>query len=81
MDDWQQTFGRLCALSVIATADRPVTARNGFSFGSGVSLTFKAKAHYGIRFFLDYDLLPLHSKNSGEYMNMLTLGSSFMIAL
>ena len=66
---------------LLQLADRPVTARNGFSFGSGVSLTFKAKAHYGIRFFLDYDLLPSHSKNSGEYMNMLTLGSSFMIAL
>ena len=66
---------------LLQLADRLVTARNGFSFGSGVSLTFKAKAHYGIRFFLDYDLLPSHSKNSGEYMNMLTLGSSFMIAL
>ena len=66
---------------LLQLADRLVTARNGFSFGSGVSLTFKAKAHCGIRFFLDYDLLPSHSKNSGEYMNMLTLGSSFMIAL
>ena len=27
----------------------------------------------------DYNLLPSHSRNSGEYMNMLTLGSSFMI--
>ena len=66
---------------LLQLAARPVTARNGFSFGSGVSLTLKAKPHYGIRFFLDYDLLPSHSKNSGEYMNMLTLGSSFMIAL
>ena len=59
--------------------DRSVSARNGFCMGSGVSLTFKAKEYYGIRFFLDYDLLPSHSRNSGEYMNMLTLGSSFMI--
>ena len=66
---------------LLQLADRPVTARNGFSFGSGVSLTFQEKAHYGIRFLLDYDILPSHSKNSEEYMNMLTLGSSFMIAL
>lgn len=61
--------------------DRSVSTRNGFCLGSGVSLTFKAKEHYGIRFFLDYNLLPSHSKNSSEYMNMLTLGSSFMITL
>ena len=59
--------------------DRSVSARNGFCMGSGVSLTFKAKEYYGIRFFLDYNLLPSHSRNSGEYMNMFTLGSSFMI--
>ena len=59
--------------------DRSVSARSGFCMGSGISLTFKAKEYYGIRFFLDYNLLPSHSRNSGEYMNMLTLGSSFMI--
>ena len=59
--------------------DRSVSARSGFCMGSGISLTFKAKEYYGIRFFLNYNLLPSHSRNSGEYMNMLTLGSSFMI--
>jgi membrane-associated phospholipid phosphatase len=59
--------------------DRSVSSRSGFCMGSGVSLTFKAKEYYGIRFFLDYNLLPSHSRNSGEYMNMLTLGSLFMI--
>lgn len=59
--------------------DRSVSSRSGFCMGSGVSLTFKAKEYYGIRFFLDYNLLPSHGRNSGEYMNMLTLGSSFMI--
>lgn len=61
--------------------DRSVSSRSGFCMGSGVSLTFKAKEYYGIRFFLDYNLLPSHSRNSGEYINMLTLGSSFMITL
>ena len=60
-------------------SDRLVPARNGFCFGSGISLTFKAKEHYGVRFFFDYNLLPSHSKNSNEYMNTLTLGTSFMI--
>ncbi len=59
--------------------EKLVSARNGMGFGSGASLTFKVKEHYGIRFFLDYNLLPSHSKGSNEYMNILTLGSSFMI--
>lgn len=58
-----------------------VSERGGVCFGSGLSLAFKAKEHYGIRFFLDYNLLPSHSRNSGEYMNMLTLGSAFMITI
>ena len=58
---------------------KPVAARNGVAFGSGFSITFKAKDHYGMRFFLDYDLLPSHSKGSREWMNTLALGSSFMI--
>ena len=61
--------------------DRFVPARNGFCIGSGVSLTFKAKEHYGVKFFLDYNLLPPHSKDSSEHMNMLICGSSFMITL
>ena len=61
--------------------DRFVPARNGFCIGSGVSLTFKAKEHCGVKFFLDYNLLSPHSKNSNEHMNMLALGTSFMITL
>ncbi len=61
--------------------DRVVPARDGFCLGSGVSLAFQAKEYYGIRFFLDYNLLPSHSKNSSERMNTLTFGSSFMITL
>lgn len=61
--------------------NKTVTSRNGISFGSGASLTFKAKEHYGIRFFLDYNLSPSHSKSSREWMNTLVSGLSFMITL
>ena len=74
-------WAAMCITPQLKLADRMISARGGFSLGSGVSLTFKAKEHYGIRFFLDYNLLPSHSRNSGEYMNMLTLGASFMITL
>lgn len=59
--------------------DRTVSARDGFCIGSGASLTFKAKEHYGIRFFLDYNLLPSHSSGSSEWMNTLTGGASIAI--
>lgn len=58
-----------------------LTADGALSFGSGISLSFKAKPHYGMRFFLDYDLNPSHSKSSHEWMNMLVLGGSFMVTL
>ena len=60
---------------------KTIASRSGISFGSGASLTFMAKKHYGIRFFLDYNLMPSHSKDSREWMNTLVLGSSFMITL
>lgn len=58
-----------------------VQSNSGICFGSGISLTFRAKEHYGIKFFLDYNLSPSHSRNSREYMNTLVLGSSFSIFL
>lgn len=49
----------------------------GVCFGSGLSVSYKARERYGIRFFLDYNLLPSHSKQSGEWMNTLAIGSTF----
>lgn len=54
-------------------------ARCGIGFGTGASLTFRASHHYGVKLFMDYNLLPSHSKSSGEYMNQLVGGASFQI--
>lgn len=54
-----------------------VPKNGGVCFGSGISFGYKAKGQYGIRFFLDYNLIPSHSKHSGEWMNTLAVGSSF----
>ena len=54
-----------------------VPKNSGVCFGSGISFGYKAKGQYGIRFFLDYNLMPSHSKHSGEWMNTLAVGSSF----
>ncbi len=54
-----------------------VPSNCGVCFGSGLSVSYKARERYGIRFFLDYNLLPSHSKQSGEWMNTLAIGSTF----
>lgn len=56
-----------------------VPSRDGIGFGTGLSATFKARDHYGLRLFADYNLMPSHSRGSGEWMNTLTVGTSFVI--
>ncbi len=56
-----------------------IPGSNGAGLGSGVSIGYRAKEHLGFRLFLDYDLIPPHSSDSGEYMNTLTVGAAFSI--
>ena len=60
--------------------DITVPQRNGFSFGSGLSLIFQATGHYGMKLFLDYNLMPSHSRGNKEWMNTLTCGASFAVS-
>lgn len=65
----------------LSLAGKTVPSAGGFTFGTGMSLSFKVNSSYGMRLFLDYNILPPHSKSSNEYMNMLTLGTSFVVLL
>ena len=65
----------------LSLAGKTVPAAGGIIFGTGLNLTFKANSSYGMRLFLDYNLLPPHSHTSSEFMNMLTLGTSFVVLL
>lgn len=65
----------------LSLAGKTVPSAGGFTFGTGMSLSFKVNSSYGMRLFLDYNLLPPHSKSSNEYMNMLSLGTSFVVLL
>ena len=62
-------------------SEQTVPAKNGVCFGNGFSLTFKAKEHLGVRFFLDYNLMPSHSAGSSEWMNTMTCGASIAVTL
>lgn len=70
-------LGGLVHYPKLKLSDRTIQARDGFCMGSGVSATFRAEERYGMRFFLDYNLLPSHSRDSGEWMSTLTLGAAF----
>ncbi len=63
----------------LSLADKTVPATGGLTFGTGVNLTFNVNSSYGMKLFLDYNLLPPHSRTSSEFMNMLTLGTSFIV--
>ena len=62
-------------------SEQTVPAKNGVCLGSGLSLTFKARKHCGVRFFIDYNLMPSHSEGSPEWMNTLTCGTSIAVNL
>lgn len=67
--------------SRLTLADQMISARDGACFGSDFSMTFRAREQYGVKFFLDYNLISLHSKSSNEWINMLTCGVSIAIML
>lgn len=56
-----------------------IDSQHGIGFGTGVSLTFRARQRYGVRFLLDYDLLSYSAKGERSYVHSLALGSSFLI--
>lgn len=69
-------LGGLLHYPKLELSDRTIQARDGFTIGTGASMTFRAEEKFGVRFLLDYNLMPSHSRSSGEWMNMLTLGAS-----
>ncbi len=58
-----------------------IGTRDSATFGTGLSATYRAAEHYNTRLFIDYNLLPSHSKGSREWMSTLAAGLSFAIAL
>ena len=78
---WAKLLGGYVRYPKLSLAGKTVPSAGGFTFGTGMSLSFKVNSSYGMRLFLDYNLLPPHSKSSNEYMNMLTLGTSFVVLL
>lgn len=55
--------------------------RDGWSFGSGVSINFQVQEHLMGSIFLDYGLQSPHSRESGEYIHLMTLGARMGVRL
>ena len=58
-----------------------VSHHHGLCLGTGLSLTFKSHAHYGMRFFVDYDLHPNFSPAPRHNNSWLTYGAAFTMLL
>ncbi len=56
-----------------------ILSRGGIAFGSGLSTTYRMTEHYGLSLFLDYNLIPSHSRGSHEWMNTINFGTSFVV--
>lgn len=59
-------------------SDISIRKKDGFCFGNGISMTFRATEYYGLKLFLDYNLQPSPGE-SNQLMNTLAVGSSFAI--
>lgn len=62
-------------------SDIEIASRNCICFGTGLSTMYRANNHYGLRFFLDYNLQPSHNKKSDKWMNTLAFGAGFAIIM
>lgn len=60
-------------------SNKTISSRGGITFGSGLSTTYRVSKNYSLRLFLDYNLMPSHSRGSNEWMNTLNLGTSFVV--
>lgn len=72
----------LAGYSYYSSCNLPVTVignRGGFSIGTGASFTFLAKPNLGVRFFLDYNLMPTPVKSDKIYTQIMTLGSAISV--
>lgn len=72
----------LTGYSYYSSCNLPVAvigSRGGFSMGTGASFTFLAKQNLGVRFFLDYNLMPTPVKSDKVCTQIVTLGSAVSV--
>ena len=55
--------------------------RGGWSIGSGLSVDYQVREHLTGSIFLDYGLQSPHSRESGEYIHLMTLGAKVAVRL
>ena len=64
----------------IKLTDDLIDSHHGVGFGTGLSLTFRVRQHYNVRFLIDYNLLPYRVSGVRTCSHSLGLGSSFVIS-
>jgi len=56
-----------------------VQCDTGWGIGTGFSINYRVKKHFGFGLFSDYNIQPAHSQNSRAYVHTLTLGTKAAI--
>ena len=56
-----------------------VQCDTGWGIGTGFSINYRVKKHFGFGLFSDYNIQPAHSQNCRAYVHTLTLGSKATI--
>lgn len=57
-----------------------VPGNGGWGFATGLGIGYRVRKHLGAGVFLDYNVQPPHSPNSGEFVHTATLGARAVIA-
>lgn len=64
----------------IKLTDDLIDTNHGIAFGTGLSLTFRVRRNYNIRFLVDYNLQPYRTSGVRDYFHSLGIGSSYAIS-
>lgn len=56
-----------------------VPSSSGVGFVADASTTLRTSAHYGLRLFADYNLLPPHGRGSAEHISTVSFGTAFIV--
>lgn len=64
----------------IQLTDELIDSRHGMGLGTGLSVMFRARQHYSVRFLVDYNLLPYRALGKHTCFHSLELGSSFVVS-
>ena len=63
----------------LSSSTAEIGKKGGLTFGSGLSMNYMVKQNFGVRFFVDYNLLPSPVPGNCTIKHLLTVGGSVKV--